>query len=60
MLSDAAKVGLDLGTDAAIEWWIDQQRYDGALFERGAHPFASVRTAVAFRRSQIVAITESR
>lgn len=58
MLDDAARLGLDLGTDAAIEWWIDQQGHDGAVFERGAHPFAPTRTAVAFRRSQIAAIVD--
>lgn len=55
--ADAATLGLDLGTDAAIEWWLDQQGHDGAVFERGSHPFAPVRTAVAFRRSQIVAVS---
>ena len=56
--SDAAKLGLDLGTDAATEWWLDQHGHDGAVFERGAHEFAPVRTAIVFRRSQVVAIQE--
>ncbi|MBC8160882.1 MAG: zinc ribbon domain-containing protein [Roseiflexaceae bacterium] len=56
MRAEAAKLGLDLGTDAAIEWWLDQQGYDGALFERGAYPDSAARTVVAFRRSQIAAI----
>lgn len=56
ILADAAAVGLDLGTDAAVEWWLDQQGHDGAIFERGAHAFAQSRTVVAFRRSQIAAL----
>lgn len=56
MTTDAAKLGLDIGTDAATEWWLDQRGHDGAVFERGAHDFAPIRTAVVFRRNQIAAI----
>lgn len=56
MLSDAAKLGLDLGTDAATEWWIDQHGYDGAIFDRGAYPLQRGRVAVAFRRSQVAEV----
>jgi hypothetical protein len=54
--ADARGLGLDLGTDATIEWWLDRQGYDGTVFERGSHPFAQSRTIVAFRRAHIAAI----
>lgn len=51
--ADAAALGLDLGTDAMVEWWLDRQGHDGVVLERGAH---LGRTVVAFRRSQIAEI----
>lgn len=53
---NARDLGLDLETDAVIEWWLDRQGYDGALFERGAHPHGGGRMVVAFRRTQIAQI----
>ncbi|MGQ9829350.1 MAG: zinc ribbon domain-containing protein [Roseiflexus sp.] len=53
---EAAGLGLDMNTDAMIEWWLDREGYDGALFERNAHPYGGGRAAIAFRRSQIVLI----
>lgn len=54
--AEARGLGLDMETDAVIEWWLDRQGHDGAVFERGAHAFAQGRTVVAFRRSQIAEI----
>ena len=56
MHAEAARLGLDLGTDAVVEWWLDQHGHDGALFERGAYPGSVARTAVVFRRNQIAEI----
>ncbi|MBO9321161.1 MAG: zinc ribbon domain-containing protein [Roseiflexus sp.] len=53
---EAASLGLDMNTDAMIEWWLDREGYDGALFERNAHPYGGGRAAIAFRRSQIALI----
>lgn len=54
MRREAAGLGLDMQTDAIVEWWLDQQGHDGAVFERGAYPNSRGLVAVAFRRSQIV------
>ncbi|NJM05349.1 zinc ribbon domain-containing protein [Candidatus Gracilibacteria bacterium] len=55
--SDAALLGLDLGSDAMIEWWLEREGYDGALFEERAHTFGQGRVAIAFRRAQVVEVT---
>lgn len=55
--ADAQGLGLDMDTDAVIEWWLDRQGYDGAVLERGAHPQSyERRMVVAFRRSQIAEV----
>lgn len=56
IVHEAASLGLDMNTDAMIEWWLDREGYDGALFERNAHPYGGGRAAIAFRRSQIASI----
>ncbi|MFQ3633469.1 zinc ribbon domain-containing protein [Roseiflexus sp.] len=56
IMQEAADLGLDMNTDAIIEWWLDREGYDGALFERDAHPYGGGRAAIAFRRSQIALI----
>ncbi len=56
IMQEAADLGLDMNTDAIIEWWLDCEGYDGALFERNAHPYGGGRAAIAFRRSQIALI----
>jgi hypothetical protein len=48
--SEAALLGLDLGSDAMIEWWLEREGYDGALFEERAHEYGNGRVAIAFRR----------
>jgi hypothetical protein len=57
--TDAALLGLDLGSDATIEWWLEREGYDGALFEERAHEYGSGRVAIAFRRAQIVEVIET-
>lgn len=54
---EARGLGLDMPTDAVIEWWLDRQGYDGAWFKSNAHPFALGGAVVVFRRSQIVQAT---
>lgn len=54
--ADARGLGLDMETDAVVEWWLDRQGYDGAIFERGAHNAGRQRMVVAFRRAQIVEV----
>jgi hypothetical protein len=56
MRRDAAAVGLDIETDAAVEWWLDREGYDGAVlsYERPQRGYRAM--VVAFRRSQIVAV----
>lgn len=56
IVHEAASLGLDMNTDAMIEWWLDREGYDGALFERNAHPYGGGRAAIAFRRNQIALI----
>ncbi|GIW01845.1 zinc ribbon domain-containing protein [Roseiflexus sp.] len=56
IVQEATDLGLDMNTDAIIEWWLDREGYDGALFERNAHPYGGGRAVIAFRRSQIALI----
>lgn len=56
IVREAADLGLDMKTDAIIEWWLDREGYDGAVFERNAHPYGGGRAVIAFRRSQITLI----
>ncbi|MGB9750830.1 zinc ribbon domain-containing protein [Roseiflexus castenholzii] len=56
IVQEATDLGLDMNTDAIIEWWLDREGYDGALFERDAHPYGGGRAVIAFRRSQIALI----
>lgn len=53
---EARGLGLDIETDAVIEWWLDRQGYDSVLFEPQAHPFGRRQMVIAFRRSQIVLV----
>jgi hypothetical protein len=55
---EARTLGLDIETDAMIEWWLDRQGYDSALFEPKAHRYDNgrQRVVIAFRRSQIVEV----
>lgn len=54
---EASGLGLDMESDAVIEWWLDRQGYDGAVLEPGAHSHGDVQMVVAFRRSQIAQVT---
>lgn len=56
IVQEAMDLGLDMNTDAIIEWWLDREGYDGALFERNAHRYGGGRAVIAFRRSQIALI----
>jgi hypothetical protein len=53
---EASGLGLDMESDAVVEWWLERQGYDGALLEAGAHGYGAARMAVAFRRAQIARI----
>ncbi len=50
----AAELGLAFETDATIEWWLDQQGYDSVVFDGVAERYGYRRTAIAFRRAQIM------
>jgi hypothetical protein len=56
MMREAQELGLDMESDAVIEWWLERQGYDSAVLERGAHPYDAGRVVVAFRRAQIVEV----
>lgn len=52
----AAELGMGMGTDATIEWWLDHQGYDGMVID-GVDPNryqGYKKIVIAFRRSQIV------
>jgi hypothetical protein len=53
----ASGLGLDMESDAVIEWWLDRQGYDGALLAPGAHGRGDSTMAVAFRRSQVARVS---
>jgi hypothetical protein len=54
--AQARTLGLELETDATIEWWLDQQGYDALVLD-GANPrYPYKRIAIAFRRAQIAQV----
>ncbi|WP_298816115.1 zinc ribbon domain-containing protein [Chloroflexus sp.] len=53
---EAAGLGLDVETDAAIEWWLDRYGYDGAIFTGAQQRYQCDRVLIAFRRGQLVQI----
>lgn len=56
MRAEADGLGLAMESDAVIEWWLERQGYDGAIFERGAHNRGNARLLIAFRRAQLVEV----
>ncbi|GIV89712.1 MAG: zinc ribbon domain-containing protein [Chloroflexus sp.] len=53
---EAAALGLDVATDAAIEWWIDRYGYDGVIFTGADQRYRCNQVIVAFRRGQVVRV----
>jgi hypothetical protein len=53
MQADARELGLDLETDAVVEWWLDRQGHDCVVFEGAGRLYNRQRAVIAFRRSQI-------
>ena len=51
--AEARGLGLDLGTDLVVEWWLDRQGHDCVIFEDAKRHYGHARVAIAFRRSQI-------
>ncbi|HEY3229859.1 MAG TPA: zinc ribbon domain-containing protein [Roseiflexaceae bacterium] len=56
--ADARNLGLDLGTDLVVEWWLDRQGYDCVIFKDARQLYDCERAVIAFRRAQIVRIGE--
>ncbi|HMO56028.1 MAG TPA: zinc ribbon domain-containing protein [Roseiflexaceae bacterium] len=56
IVKDARDLGLDFTADLAVEWWLDRQGHDGAIFRGGMAGNSFSRQVIAFRRSQIVAV----
>jgi hypothetical protein len=53
----AATFGLDMESDAVIEWWLEREGYDGALLAPDAHAHGDTRMAIVFRRNQIAQVS---
>jgi hypothetical protein len=53
---EASGLGLDMESDAVIEWWLERHGYDGAVLAPGAHSYGDARMAVVFRRSQVARV----
>lgn len=56
MKREAAGLGLDIETDAVIEWWLDRYAYDGVIFHGAAQRYQFERVIVVFRRNQLAAV----
>lgn len=54
--AEAAALGLDMESDAMIEWWLDRRGHDCAIFEGVAERYEYDRIVIPFRRSQIVLV----
>jgi hypothetical protein len=51
--AEARGLGLDLGTDLVVEWWLDRQGHDCVVFEDAKRQYGHQRVVVALRRAQI-------
>jgi hypothetical protein len=56
MQREAASVGLDMETDAVVEWWFDRYNDDGVIFTHARQRYRYDRVVVVFRRSQVVRV----
>lgn len=54
--AEARELGLDMETDAVVEWWLDRHGHDGAVFDDMADRYGYRRLVVAFRRAQVIKI----
>lgn len=52
---EARGLGLDMGTDLEVEWWLDRQGHDCVVLEDARRLYGHQRVAIAFRRAQVVA-----
>ncbi len=53
---EAASLGLDIETDAAVEWWLDRYGYDSVIFTGARQRYHYDQVIVAFRRGQLVQV----
>ncbi|WP_322820022.1 zinc ribbon domain-containing protein [Chloroflexus sp.] len=56
MTHEAAGLGLDIETDAVIEWWLDRYAYDGVIFHGAAQRYQFDQVVVVFRRGQLAEV----
>ncbi len=56
--TEARGVGLDLETDAMVEWWLDRQGHDGLVLDGVRQRYNYDRVVIAFRRAQIAQIRD--
>lgn len=56
---EAGALGLDMDSDAMIEWWLDKSGHDCAIFEAVAERYEYNRIVIPFRRSQVAWIEET-
>ncbi len=56
---EAGALGLDMESDAMIEWWLDKRGHDCAIFEGVAGHYEYDRIVIPFRRSQVAWIEAS-
>ncbi|MEF3274582.1 MAG: zinc ribbon domain-containing protein [Chloroflexus sp.] len=54
---EAASLGLDIETDAAVEWWLDRYGYDSVIFTGARRRYQADQVVIVFRRSQLVALS---
>ncbi|HEU5086691.1 MAG TPA: zinc ribbon domain-containing protein [Roseiflexaceae bacterium] len=54
--SEAAALGLDMDSDAVVEWGLDRRGHDCVLFEGAYRRYNYERVLIAFRRSQIARV----
>ncbi len=56
MKQEAASLGLDIETDAVVEWWLDRYNYDGVIFTNARQRYQYDQVVIVFRRSQLVQV----
>lgn len=54
--AEAQGYGLDMESDAVVEWWLDRQGHDGVVLQGWPRIRGYADVVIAFRRQQIIAV----
>ncbi|HEU4322592.1 MAG TPA: zinc ribbon domain-containing protein [Roseiflexaceae bacterium] len=56
--AEARGYGLDMDSDAVVEWWLDRKEHDSLVLDGAKQRYSHQRVVIAFRRAQIIRVEE--